>query len=63
MDMTSETKPVAAAEEQPVPPPLPSGDKNKLAALKEWQKLPPVWLPPASAPPQPDDFRDWGINE
>jgi hypothetical protein len=63
METTSESKPAIRAEEQPAPPPLPVSNNEKLAALKEWQKLPPVWIPPATAPPQPDDFRDWGLNE
>ena len=58
-----ESKPAVGVEDRPLPPPLPVSGREKMAAFKERQKLPLVWMPPSAEPPQPDDFRDWGINE
>ncbi len=63
MNAASEIKPIIEEENQPVPPRLPVSGREKMAAFKAWQKLPFVWMPPAAAPPQPEDCRDWGINE
>ena len=63
MNATGDPNPVAEAENEPLPPRLPTSNPVNLAAFKAWQKLPGVWLPPVAPPPDPDDFRDWGINE